>query len=239
MPAARRAGVRVVWVNWGLCEEEVGELPPGVKRAFGFWSVADDGGEGEGEGVLAGGEVERERETDGAGAGAGAVGVDKHGKLRANGVYKGIGRAMGPITLQTGEQVDAGRLLVRGEWNTDLHPPLRALFDQGKTLPQRPDVWVHKNRMSALWGDTTPLQQFLEQEGITTLLFAGVNTDQCVGGTLTDAFSKGYDCVLLSDGCGTSSPGFAQECWEYNAAHTFGFCTSCEEFAKGVEGMGK
>lgn len=204
--------MRVVWVNWGLTEDEVKDMPPGVGRAFGFRAEADEGGKR-------------------------GVSVDKHGNVRKNGVYGGLGSAVGPITLASGERVDGGNLLMRGTWNADLFPPLRALYDQGKDLEVRPDVWVHKNRMSALWGATTPLQQFLEQEGITTLLFAGVNTDQCVGGTLTDAFSKGYDCVLLSDGCGTSSPGFAQECWEYNAANTFGFCTSCDEFAKGVEGM--
>ena len=37
---------------------------------------------------------------------------------------------------------------------------------------------------------------------------------QCVGGTLTDAFSNGYDCVLLGDGCGTTTPEYAQQCWE-------------------------
>jgi nicotinamidase-related amidase len=98
-------------------------------------------------------------------------------------------------------------------------------------------VWVHKNRMSALWGGRTELEEFLEREGLRSLLFTGVNTDQCVGGTLQDAFSKGYDCVLLGDGAGTSSPEFAQRCMEYNAQKSWGFMASCEEFAKGVDEM--
>ncbi len=61
-----------------------------------------------------------------------------------------------------------------------------------------------------MWGASTLCEEFLEKEGIRTLLFTGVNTDQCVAGTHTDAFSKGYDCILLSDGCGTTSPDFAQ-----------------------------
>jgi nicotinamidase-related amidase len=32
----------------------------------------------------------------------------------------------------------------------------------------------------------------LEKEGIKTLLFAGVNTSQCVAGRLQDAFIKGW-----------------------------------------------
>ncbi len=192
-------------------------MPPGVRRAFGFWST-------EGEEVV----------VDGPDGGKWGVGCNY---LGVESKYKGIGSAMGMVSLESGEVVDAGRLLMRGSWNADLYPPLKTLYEEGRTLEDKPDVWIHKNRMSGLWGSRTPLQDFLSKEGITTLLFSGVNTDQCVGGTLTDAFSKGFDCVLLSDGCGTSSPGFAQECWEFNAARTFGFCMSCEELGRGVEGM--
>lgn len=216
-----------MWVNWGLTEEEVQEMPAGVKRAFGFYSIPAEVEHDVGS-VVAGGVVEH------------SIGVDKHGKERGEeSVYRGIGSAMGPVETLDGGMVDAGRLLMRNTWNADLYPPLKTAFSAGRALPHNPDVWVNKNRMSALWGASTDLDTFLKKEGITTLLFAGVNTDQCVGGTLTDAFSKGYDCVLLSDGCGTSSPGYAQECWEHNAAHTFGFCASCGDLAEGVEGMGR
>ena len=196
-------------------------MPPGVKRAFGFFSVPGDAKFGDGDAAFK--EVE------------GCVGVTKHGEvLEGRSLYRGLGAELGSLEVD-GETVDAGRLLMRDSWNAALYPPLAAAYTEGAKLPNNPDVWMHKDRMSGLWGAKTACEEFLEREGITTLLFAGVNTDQCVGGTLTDAFSKGFDCVLLSDGCGTSSPGFAQECWEWNAAHTFGFCTSCEEFADGVE----
>lgn len=238
IPAARKAGVRVVWVNWGLTDSEVREMPPGVSRAFGFWSVPvgdPEGGETRMEEKVAGGEVEREEEEEQQG-----VAIDKHGvAVKSKGLYRGLGSSMGSVPLPNGDAVDAGRLLMRHTWNADLFPPLRAAYDAGRALPHRPDVWIHKNRMSALWGGTTPLQAFLEEEGITTLLFAGVNTDQCVGGTLMDAFSKGYDCVMLRDACATSSPGFAQQSWEYNVANTFGFVTGCGELEEGVGRMGE
>lgn len=56
-------------------------------------------------------------------------------------------------------------------------------------------------------------------------------------GTFTDAFSKGYDCVLLDDGCGTTSPDYAQQCITYNAAKTWGFVVSCGDLAKGANAM--
>jgi len=61
--------------------------------------------------------------------------------------------------------------------------------------------------------------------------------DSHPGGTFTDSFSKGYDCILLSDGAGTTSPAFAQQCFDFNAAHTFGFATSCKALAEGVASM--
>jgi nicotinamidase-related amidase len=114
---------------------------------------------------------------------------------------------------------------------------LSRIYEEGRKKEDKGDVWIHKNRMSGLWGVSTELEVFLEQEGIKTLLFTGVNTDQCVGGTLQDGFSKGYDCVLLKDGAGTSSPNFARECVEYNAQKSWGFVASCEGFARGVEEM--
>lgn len=73
--------------------------------------------------------------------------------------------------------------------------------------------------------------------GITTLLFAGVNTDQCVSGSLQDAFTRGYDCVLVRDGCGTTSPKAATEAIEFNCARTCWFVADCEGLKQGVEEM--
>ncbi|KAF2107208.1 Isochorismatase-like protein [Lophiotrema nucula] len=224
IPAARKAGIRVVWVNWGLTQKEVETMPPAVSRAFGFWSVPEK--EGEEDGEVGFGDGSRED----------AIGVDKYGDNGNNGtVYKGLGSECGPVDFE-GKKIDAGKLLMRDTWNAALYSPLDDMYEEGKKLESMPDVWIHKNRMSGMWGSGTELEEFLEKEELTTLFFTGVNTDQCVGGTFTDSFSKGYDCVLLRDGCGTTSPEFAQQCFEFNAAKTFGFCLSCEEFAKGVDG---
>lgn len=197
--AARKAGVRVVWANWGLTEEEVESMPASMLRTFG------------------------------------AVGAESG---KDGSVYVGLGGDCGMRGDGTGGEVDAGGLLMRGAWNSGLYGELDAIYEEGRRLETKPDVWIHKNRMSGLWGARTELEEFLEKEGLRSLLFTGVNTDQCVGGTLQDAFSKGYDCVLLGDGAGTSSPEFAQDCMEYNAQKSWGFMASCEGFAKGVEEMG-
>jgi nicotinamidase-related amidase len=225
IPAARKAGIRIIWLNWGLTDEDVNTMPPAVKRAFGFYAIPADSDFKSGD--------------DAFGDHAEMVGVDRFGQERSKGgkegMYCGLGAECGELKLPEGGSIDAGRLLVRDAWNSALYPPLDSVFEEGSRLSHNPDVWIHKDRMSGLWGATTDCEEFLKSEGLKTLFFAGVNTDQCVGGTLTDAFSKGYDCVLLSDACGTTSPISAQQCYEYNSAKTYGFCTSSKEFAKGVE----
>lgn len=94
------------------------------------------------------------------------------------------------------DSVPGGRLLFRDTWNAELYGGLQAMYEAGKKAGT--DVWIHKNRMSGLWGVSTLLQTYLEAEGIRTLFFTGVNTDQCVLGTLVDGHNKGYDTVRAS-----------------------------------------
>ena len=51
----------------------------------------------------------------------------------------------------------------------------------------------------------------LRNQGITTLLFAGVNLDRCVITTLQDATYLGYDCILIEDCTATVHPEFATQ----------------------------
>ena len=152
-------------------------------------------------------------------------------------VFRGLGSEIGSITIEGNKTVDAGRLLMRNTWNAGLPKDLHDAFLQGRDKDTSPDVWIHKNRMSGLWGNATLCTEFLEHRNITTLLFAGVNTDQCVGGSLQDAFTKGWDCIILRDACGTTSPGFASECIEYNCARTWGFVTESRSLRMGVDDM--
>jgi nicotinamidase-related amidase len=233
IPAARKAGIRVIWLNWGLTQQEVDEMPPATLRAFGFETVPKDS--------LGYDDVEgRQEAIDDHGVNQGAEELAKQRNVETSGkdarIYKGLGSEVGQVRMEDGSVVQGGGLLMRDQWNSDVTPELKKAYEEGlKASP--PDVWIHKNRMSGLWGDKTLCTEFLEKEGIRTLLFTGVNTDQCVGGSLQDAFTKGWDCVLLSDGAGTTSPPASQESIEFNCAKTWGFCLKCEDFAKGVEGM--
>jgi nicotinamidase-related amidase len=88
------------------------------------------------------------------------------------------------------------------------------------------DVRVDKYRISGFWD--TPLDSILRNLGCRTLFFSGVNTDQCVLHSLTDANFLGYGCILVDDCCATTSPDFCTQATIWNVKKCFGFVTSSQ-----------
>ncbi len=76
------------------------------------------------------------------------------------------------------------------------------------------DLFVDKYRLSGFWD--SPLDSILRGRRVDTLLFSGVNLDQCVYHTLADAHFLGYDCILLNDCAATASPDYCTEATLYN-----------------------
>ncbi|THU79067.1 Isochorismatase hydrolase [Dendrothele bispora CBS 962.96] len=111
--------------------------------------------------------------------------------------------------------VEVGRLLMRGSWNAQPWGDL--LNEQLEGVANGTDFYFNKNRLSGMWGTSTPMQQWLEDNSMTTLFFGGVNIDQCVWGTLLDSYYKGYDVILLDDISATTSPRSATEMVDFNA----------------------
>ncbi|SAK66508.1 isochorismatase hydrolase [Caballeronia arationis] len=100
--------------------------------------------------------------------------------------------------------------------------------------PEPQDIRVDKYRISGFWD--TPLDSILRNLGTRTVFFAGVNTDQCVLHTLTDANFLGYGCVMLSDCCATSSPAFCTEATIWNVKKCFGFVATSSQLAGALQG---
>jgi nicotinamidase-related amidase len=108
-----------------------------------------------------------------------------------------------------------------------------AVVDELSVAPG--DIRIDKHRISGFWD--TPLDSILRNLGARTILFAGVNTDQCVMCTLTDANFLGYGCVLLEDCCATTSPAFCTEATLWNVRKCFGFVTDSGEVLRGLQPM--
>ena len=132
----------------------------------------------------------------------------------------GIGPGLaGPRTVG-GRSYD---VMATGSWGAELLADL----DRGDG-----DIVVDKHRISGFWD--TPLDAILRNLDVTTLFFAGVNTDHCVLGTLMDANFHGYDTILLEDCTGTTSPDFCYQAALHNVRFCFGFTATAAEFVAGV-----
>lgn len=105
-----------------------------------------------------------------------------------------------------------------------------AIVDELKQEPH--DIKVDKYRISGFWD--TPLDSILRNLGTKSILFAGVNTDQCVLHSLTDANFLGYGCILVDDCCATTSPDFCTEATIWNVKKCFGFVTGSEAVIKSL-----
>jgi nicotinamidase-related amidase len=99
-------------------------------------------------------------------------------------------------------------------------------------IPEAIDIQVDKYRMSGFWD--TPLDSILRNLGKTTLLFGGVNADQCVMATLQDANFLGYDCILLRDCTATTSPDFCFQATVYNVNQCFGFVSDSRAMVEAI-----
>lgn len=167
LPALRRAGVPVVWLNWGN-RPDLANLPPGVRHVY---------------------------DSDGTGGGIG----DRAGLSEA--------------------------VLTAGSWGAALVDAL---------VPEPDDLHVDKYRMSGFVD--TPLDSVLRNRRIDTVLFAGVNADQCVLSTLVDAANLGYDVVLVEGASATTSPSYCYDATVYNVRQCFGFTTTPDELTAALAG---
>ena len=127
---------------------------------------------------------------------------------------RGLGAPSGPR---------AAPVLAAGSWSAELVAGL-------EIAPE--DLRIDKHRMSGFWD--TPLDAALRNLRVDTLLFAGVNADQCVLHTLADAACLGYDVVMVEDACATTSPAFCMEATLYNVRQIFGFTATSDAVLAGL-----
>jgi nicotinamidase-related amidase len=138
-------------------------------------------------------------------------------------VYKPTGVGVGLGDELAGPDT---RVLEKNSWGASIVSEL---------VPAAGDIHVDKFRMSGFWD--TPLDSILRNLGVTTLLFAGVNADQCVLCTLQDANFLGYDCVMLEDCSATTSPEYCQQAALYNVRQCFGFVTDSAHLVTGLQAL--
>lgn len=114
-----------------------------------------------------------------------------------------------------------GRCLMLGSWNTQLYGPLESSYREHC----EDDIACPKSRVSGMWSNETPFANVLRRNGFKTLLFARVNTNQCVLRTLLDCYYQGLDCVMVEDCCSTNTPSGQDVCIKDISVFTLNFDT--------------
>jgi nicotinamidase-related amidase len=108
-------------------------------------------------------------------------------------------RQRGNCAIKIGDQGPMGRLLIDGEPGNNIVASLQ---------PIAGEFDIAKPGKGAFYA--TPLQDILQQQGITHLIFTGVTTEVCVQTTMREANDRGYECLLVEDGTESYFPQFKQ-----------------------------
>ncbi|MEG1357804.1 cysteine hydrolase family protein [Comamonas sp.] len=108
-------------------------------------------------------------------------------------------RLRGQPDLRIGDIGPMGRILIQGEAGHAIVPEL---------TPIDGEIIIDKPGKGAFYA--TALDDFLQAQGITHLLFTGVTTEVCVQTTMREANDRGYVCLLVEDATDSYFPHFKQ-----------------------------
>jgi nicotinamidase-related amidase len=135
-------------------------------------------------------------------------------------------KARGKLAVGIGDEGPMGRILVRGERGHDIIDELRPVADE---------PIVDKPGKGAFFA--TDLGALLTNRAIRSLIVCGVTTEVCVSTTVREANDRGYDCLVLSDGCASYFPDFHSASIDMIKAQggIFGWVGTAAEFVGSLE----
>jgi len=127
----------------------------------------------------------------------------------------------GRPSMRIGDPGPNGRILIRGERGHDIVDEL---------YPVAGEPVVDKPGKGAFYA--TGFGDLLAARGIARLVVTGVTTEVCVHTTVREANDRGYECLVLSDCCGSYFPEFQRVGLEMIAAQggIFGWTATSADF---------
>jgi nicotinamidase-related amidase len=78
----------------------------------------------------------------------------------------------------------------------------------GELAPLSDELVLDKNTSSAF--HSTPLDLFLRNMHVDTVILTGIASDQCVFATALDAADRGFHVIIAADACANLDPGSAE-----------------------------
>jgi len=113
--------------------------------------------------------------------------------------------SFGPLTPDGSDLKPSRRLIPHQRWAQAAGSdhlwcpgtPEHEVIDE--LAPQAGEIVFDKNTSSPF--NSTNIDQILRNMGIESLVIVGVATNSCVETTARDASDRGYDCILVEDGC--------------------------------------
>ena len=123
----------------------------------------------------------------------------RHGMLLADGAEMIERRRERERAARASTGGNAGHMPVKGERG---HEILSAV------APLKSELIWDKNTSSAF--HTTPIDLYLRNMGIETIVLTGVAADMCVFATALDAADRGFHVIIAADACETFDPGSAE-----------------------------
>jgi nicotinamidase-related amidase len=131
----------------------------------------------------------------------------------------------GNFPTKIGDSGPMGRILVRGEDGHDIIPEL---------APIAGEPVIDKPGKGAFYA--TDLQEMLKHRDVKQLVVTGVTTEVCVNTTVREANDRGFECLVLSDCCGSYFPEFHEMGLKMVKAQggIFGWVTSSERLLESL-----
>jgi nicotinamidase-related amidase len=106
-----------------------------------------------------------------------------------------------------------------GDWQADFHPGFQP-------VPRHREVLLPKRRYSAFFA--TDLALLLHEQGVDTVVVAGVKTNVCIRATCQDAFAHGFRVVLPREATNSNRPALQAASLE-DVERYFGTAPSTDE----------